>query len=604
MLKSKSFICGDLGAGTLKLAEFEPSESGSLRLMRYAQRSLGIDGSEDSARHDVLLAAIQETLETHGFESRAINICAAGFHVFSKFVKLPAVDTAKVSQIIQYEAQQNVPFPLDEVVWDYQIMGSTASGELEVLLVAIKQDIVEGLFSLANEAGLEVQLVDVSAAALCNTFRYNYGDEEGCTMLLDIGAKTSNLLFFEGDQVFARSINIGANAITQDFASEMGMTFDEAEQQKIEVGFVSLGGAYEEPDDPNAAAVSKIARQVMTRLHIQMNQTIQFYRGQQGGSTPQRLYLAGGASVMAYASQFFAEKLNVPVDYLNPFVHIELDEELDLEGLSAIAHTMGEVVGLGIRNLAQCPVNLNLMPKSHQSRVAFQQKKPYFISAVVSLLLVVFAYGFFYDRVRAAKARQLADITKELAPLKQKKQSLDSVIKAMNDSKALAEEQFAVVDSRVYWAQTLSKFRDMLLEFEKGQTMGEGADASHAGVWIENFVPLVTPPTKPVAGAAAAAPQQVRFQSQMGAAQQQQQAYLGPSTVHYVDVTFRAVNLKSRAPAANDEFAFALQGIITANTELFVAAGTQLQGITPAEEGDLTFTFKIRIRLKNPVTVY
>ena len=133
---------------------------------------------------------------------------------------------------------------------------------------------IRRLFDLAQCHQLDVQLVDVSAAALCNTFRFNYGDEEGCTMLLDIGAKTSNLLFFEGDRVFARSINIGANAITQDFASEMQMTFDEAERQKIEVGFVSLGGAYEEPDDPNAAAVSKIARQVMTRLHIQVNQTV------------------------------------------------------------------------------------------------------------------------------------------------------------------------------------------------------------------------------------------------------------------------------------------------------------------------------------------
>jgi len=197
----------------------------------------------------------------------------------------------------------------------------------------------------------------------------------------------------------------------------------------------------------------------------------------------------------------------------------------------------------------------------------------------------------------------LEDMTKELAPLKQKKQALDSAIKAMTDNKTMAEEQFAIVDSRVYWSQTLSKFRDLLLDFEKSQTLGEGANVSHAGVWIEDFIPLLTRPTT-ASGGGAAAPQQVRFQSQMGAAQKAQQAYLGPSTVHYVDVTFRAVNLKQRAPAANDEFAFALQGAITANTELFVAAGTQLQGITPAEDTDLTFTFKIRIRLKDPVTVY
>src|SRR6185295_11164549 len=131
-------------------------------------------------------------------------------------------------------------------------------------------------------------------AALCNAFRYNYGDLEGCTILLDIGAKTSNLLFFEKGRVYSRGINIGANSITQDFAKEARLGFDEAEKIKIEEGFVSLGGAYEEPDSPHQAAISKIARQVMTRLHIQMNQTLQFYRGQQGGSAPQRMFLSGG----------------------------------------------------------------------------------------------------------------------------------------------------------------------------------------------------------------------------------------------------------------------------------------------------------------------
>src|SRR5215468_12409462 len=296
MLNSNSFLSLDFGAGTLKAAEFELNEAGTLMLKRYGVRSLGLEGSQESARETVLRKAIQELFAEKGFSSRKANVCAPGFHVFSKFVKLPPVDAGKVTQIIQYEAQQNVPFPLEEVVWDYQILGSTAGGELEVLLVAIKADIVEGLFRVTEAAGLSLQLTDVSPAALCNAFRYNYGDLEDCTMLLDIGAKTSNLLFFEKGKVFSRSINLGANSITQDFANEAKLKFDPAEKIKIQEGFVSLGGAYEEPENPHQAAISKIARQVMTRLHMQVNQTIQFYRTQQAGSAPQRLFLSGGAS--------------------------------------------------------------------------------------------------------------------------------------------------------------------------------------------------------------------------------------------------------------------------------------------------------------------
>src|SRR5579872_1388934 len=261
MLKSKSFLAVDFGAGTLKLAEFEINEAGGLRLKQYGLKSLGAEGAKEETRESVMQKALQELLAEKGMRAKDVNVCAPGFHVFSKFVKLPPVDAAKVTQIIQYEAQQNVPFPLAEVVWDYQILGSTAGGEMEVLLVAIKADIVEGLFRVAEAAGLRLQLADVSPAALCNAFRYNYGDLEDCTMLLDIGAKTSNLLFFEKGKVYSRSINLGANSITQDFSAESRLKWENAEKIKIEEGFVSLGGAYEEPENQDQAAISKIARQ-------------------------------------------------------------------------------------------------------------------------------------------------------------------------------------------------------------------------------------------------------------------------------------------------------------------------------------------------------
>src|SRR6267154_6646947 len=250
MLNSKSFLAVDFGAGSLKLAEFEINEAGGLRLKQYGLKSLGAEGAQESTREATIQKALQAMLTEKGIKSKGVNVCAPGFHVFSKFVKLPPVEPSKVTQIIEYEAKSNVPFPLEEVVWDYQILGSAPSGELEVLLVAIKADIVEGLFRVTEAAGLHLQLTDVSPAALCNAFRFNYGDLEDCTMLLDIGAKTSNLLFFEKGKVYSRSINLGANSITQDFANESKLPFGQAERIKIEKGFVSLGGAYEEPDDP------------------------------------------------------------------------------------------------------------------------------------------------------------------------------------------------------------------------------------------------------------------------------------------------------------------------------------------------------------------
>src|SRR5882762_2867929 len=484
MLNTKSFLAVDFGAGTLKLAEFEVNEAGGLRLKQYGLKSLGAEGAQESTREATILKALSGMIAEKGIKAKTVNVCAPGFHVFSKFVKLPPVDAGKVTQIIQYEAQQNVPFPLSEVVWDYQILGTTPGGELEVLLVAIKADIVEGLFRVTESAGLHLQLADVSPAALCNAFRYNYGDLEDCTMLLDIGAKTSNLLFFEKGKVFSRSINLGANSITQDFANESKFKFDNAEKLKIEEGFVSLGGAYEEPENQDQAAISKIARQFMTRLHIQVNQTMQFYRGQQGGSAPARLFLSGGASIMAYTAQFFAEKLNVPVEYFNPLRNVQIDPAINLEDLAKVAHSLGEIVGLGLRNLATCPVELNLMPDSTLRWQTFNQKKPYFIATVLALVAGIAAVGFLFSQLAKVKQAEYDKTHPDVDRQERKEVQFNKAYGDLKKTRQDVEQVVGWMSDRYYWADVLSELRLVLMRAEE---LTRNTMRTDTGVWIDQF---------------------------------------------------------------------------------------------------------------------
>src|SRR5437764_1661795 len=452
--------------------------------MPDGMRPLGPEGAQEGAREAVILKVLQATLAESGIKSKDVNVCAPGCHVFSKFVKLPPVDASKVTQIIQYEAQQNVPFPLSEVVWDYQILGSTTGGELEVLLVAIKSDIVEGLFRVTEAAGLHLQLADVSPAALCNAFRYNYGDLEDCTMLLDIGAKTSTLLFFEKGKVFSRSINLGANSITQDFANESKLKFEIAEKLKIEEGFVSLGGAYEEPENAHQAAISKIARQFMTRLHIQVNQTMQFYRGQQGGSQPQRLFLSGGASIMPYTAQFFAEKINVPVEYFNPLRNVQIDPSINLEDLARVAHSLGEVIGLGLRNLAHCPVELNLMPESTLKWQAFNQKKPYFIATVLSLVAGVLAIGFLFDKLAGVKDEELKRVAPQVDEQQRKSDQFKAAFNTLKKAQQDINQNVNWLDDRYYWGDVFAEIRQILIRVEE---VTKNKFRTDTGVWVETL---------------------------------------------------------------------------------------------------------------------
>jgi type IV pilus assembly protein PilM len=631
MLNTKSFLSVDFGAGSLKLAEFEINETGGLCLNKFVIKPLGLEGSQESSREKAILQALQSALAEQDIKSKNVNVCAPGFHVFSKFVKLPPVDSAKVGQIIQYEAQQNVPFPLAEVVWDYQILGSAASGELEVLLVAIKSEIVEGLFRVADAAKLSLNLCDASPAALCNAFRYNYGELEDCTLLLDIGAKTSNLLFFEKGKVFSRSINLGANTITQDFAAEARLKFDDAERIKIAEGFVSLGGAYEEPENPHQAAISKIARQFMTKLHIQVNQTMQFYRGQQGGSAPQRLFLSGGASIMPYTAQFFAEKLNVPVEYFNPFRNVQINPVVNLEDLSRVAHSMGEVVGLALRNMATCPVEMNLMPESTLRWQSFNQKKPYFMATVFSLVLVAFAMGFLFQKLAKNKQSEIERLTPKYEELNRKAERFNAANRKLNRSRSEAAQIAAMMQDRYYWGDFISEIRKSLMRAEttlqkKLSAQRSGVDV---GIWVEQ---MISDPSLGVSGSVAGMAAMPGMQPGMppeGRPGMQQEmnpalrAYMNagnpagdappppaemvdpnaPPTVaatNFVTLVCRAVNLTELDPSANSEMAYAVESEIR-KSSMVDPKETQLTGQIMTDDMTGTFTFTVNVVPVNPI---
>jgi type IV pilus assembly protein PilM len=595
MLNTKSFLAIDFGAGSLKLAEFEINEAGGLRLKNFTIKPLGVEGAQESAREATVLKALREALAETGTRGRNINVCAPGFQVFSKFVKLPPVDASKVTQIIQYEAQQNVPFPLAEVVWDYQILGASAGGELEVLLVAIKSEVVEGLFRMAAEAKLRLQLCDVSPAALCNAFRYNYGDLPDCTMLLDIGAKTSNLLFFENGKVFSRSISLGANSITQDFANEAKLKFEIAEQIKVAEGFVSLGGAYEEPENPNQAAISKIARQFMTKLHIQVNQTMQFYRGQQGGSAPQRLFLSGGASIMPYTAQFFAEKLNVPVEYFNPFRNVQIDPAVNLEELARVAHSLGEVVGLSLRNLANCPVEMNLMPASTLRWRTFNEKKPYFIATVFSLVAVAFAVGFLFEKLAESKENEIRGLQPQVDKLKAKFDLFDRHYRKMQATRKEADQITGWMEQRYYWGDLLAELRRALIRAEDDikKKLSAQRPGVEAGVWIEQLtygtpaVPGASPgspggPPTPLPGEGGAAPA----------------TDAAASPANALNLVCRAVNLSNVDPTATTVIAYTVENELKASP-FFDPKTTALLGNIVTDETTGTFTFAITVGLTN-----
>jgi hypothetical protein len=469
---------------------------------------------------------------------------------------------------------------------------------------------------VAEEAKLRLSLCDASPAALCNAFRYNYSDLTDCAMLLDIGAKTSNLLFFEKGKVFSRSINLGANSITQDFANESKLKFEQADKIKIAEGFVSLGGAYEEPENQYQAAISKIARQFMTRLHIQVNQTMQFYRGQQGGSAPQRLFLSGGASIMPYTAQFFAEKLNVPVEYFNPFRNIQIDPAVNLEELARVAHSLGEVVGLGLRNLAQCPVEMNLMPESTLRWRTFNEKKPYFFFTLLSLVAVAGAVGFLFQQLASAKEKHVSDLEPLVQGKTQVSEKFNAAFGKLQQARKDSGQIAYWMESRYYWANVLAEIRAALIRAESAakQKLVSKKPNVEVGIWVESFA--VDTGTSPIS-----VPIPMQVQPMPGASRHGRGGYPTPgfptggmpqdatdqtaamaSTSATYRLVCRAVDLTAVDQAADVEIANALEAELKASP-MFDPNTTSIKDNITTDDSNGTFIFNVVVTLQKPLSL-
>lgn len=506
----KPFLAIDAGAANLKVALFDPQSNGTLTLARYEVMSLGQRGLDEPDRTELLKETLQELLDRHEIRAKGLeaNVCTPSYQCFTKFLRTPAVEGSKVGQIVQYEAASQVPFPLDEVEWGFEVVGTADTGELDVMLMALREEVIESISTVCNDLGIRLSVVDGSPAALRNAFMHNYAEVEGCSMLLDIGAKTSNVIFIEGGRFFVRSVNFGANSITQEFCKESGLEWQQAEEYKQAYGYVHLTNT-EEPADPYQAILVRTARNVMTRLHQQVAQTIQYYRAQQSGQSPQRLYLAGGGASLIYTAEFFMEKLNLPIEFFNPFRNIEVGPDVDRNTLAATAHWLGEVAGLGLRVTTVGLTEFNLLPRRERISRQIEKRSPYVIAAIFCVGLIFLVQAAASNSIASKKEAKAKEIDDNLSAFVGTANDLFESQNRLQQEKASSQKMERVLSSRFYWINLVNGVQEVLAMVEpsiyitsepnellvmtnrfdqaQNQVNAQNLSAAQTAVWIQSL---------------------------------------------------------------------------------------------------------------------
>ena len=502
MARPTRLISLNLGSQTIGLAEFRVQAHGGLVLADYRFRDIPADPTGEEMARPQMPIALREMMNELQIKRGRINYAVSGQSVFARFVKLPSVDEEKIERIISFEAQQNVPFPIDEVVWDYQLVGGGGGEPIQVVLVAIKVDLLDQINGAVEETGLRTSIVDVAPMALYNAFRYNYSDLTGCSLLVDIGARTTNLLFIEPAKVFSRSIPIGGSSITAAIAREFGEPFATAESRKKRDGFVSLGGAYAEPTDPEVARVSKVVRSTMTRLHGELMRSISYYRGQQQGSPPERIFLCGGSAGMPYMREFFNEKLQVPIEFFNPLRNVTAAAPVPAAELARSAHFLGEVVGLALRSVSSCPMELNLLPRNVVRKHELDRRRPFFIMAAACVILTLLGWSVYHTRAAQVTQQTTRALQQKIDTMRIAETRLDKLKKQIASLDSVAVPLIAAINDRSFWPEILEDLNAHLPEAdiwvtELAATSGGkllGAGEKRGAEIAPTSTPVIAPP--------------------------------------------------------------------------------------------------------------
>lgn len=492
MAAANKVITVDIGTSTIKFAEFGVGRGGTLTLLRFGVSELGLDPNKEEDRAKFITPVLTKLFKEHGVKGREVLLSISGQSVFMRFVKLPPVDPAQVEQVVTFEAQQNVPFPINEVTWDYQMMPPRASSnEAEAVIVAIKKEVLEAEVAAVEQAGVKIKQVDVAPFALLNAFRYSESQTDTCSLIIDMGARSTNLVFVEKSSFWIRNVPIAGNQISQSICNEMQEPFTAAETLKKGKGFVSLGGVYADPEDPDAARISKLIRATMTRLHVDINRSIAYYRTTLNGAPPRRVFLTGGSSQLPYLDLFIADKLSLPVAYFNPLRNVSLSPSLKAVNLQQNSCYSAELVGLALRTTGSCPAEVTLEAPTLAARSDKRRKQPYFFGALLAWAVLFVCLGLYYYQQTTVATAMAQTLREKADGLKASAPKIGKLVKEQDSLQQTLEVAERLTVQRDAWPQILNDLNDKIPD----------------GIWITDLTPAYNPALGGGKGGGSKAPQ-------------------------------------------------------------------------------------------------
>ncbi len=355
MAKGKLVLGLDIGSSGVKLIQLK--ETRRRGQVSYALQSFGMKPLPPEAIVDgalmnttAIVQAVQELLGELKIKAKEVAIGVSGHSVIIKKISMPRMTQNELEEAIQWEAEQHIPFELKDVNLDSQILNSNtndATGQMDVLLVAAKKDMINDYTQVVTEAGLTPVVVDVDAFAVQNCFSENYEVPSSETVvLINAGAAVVNInIVSNGMTTFTRDVTIGGNQFTEEIQKQLNVSYEEAEALKV-------GGGRGDADAVVPQDVERVMSSVAEQVAGEIQRSLDFYAGTAADSNFTKVYLSGGTAKIPALFKTIESRVGVPVEILNPFKRIEIDNrKFDPSVIMDVAPQAAVAVGLALRKM-------------------------------------------------------------------------------------------------------------------------------------------------------------------------------------------------------------------------------------------------------------
>jgi type IV pilus assembly protein PilM len=344
--KSKAVVGLDIGSSAVKAVELKAAGK-SWKVVAFGVQPVPPDSIVDGAIIDgaAVADAIRHVFENKQFKTKEVAASLSGNAVIVKKISLPVMTEAELAESIYWEAEQYIPFDIQDVNIDYQILDAGTGGEggtMDVLLVAAKKEKIADYTGVISQAGRTPVIVDVDAFALQNAYEVNYGlEKEQVVVLLNAGASAININIVTGDQsVFTRDISMGGNSYTEAVQKELNLPFESAEQLK----------RGQPVDGVNADDVTPVLQSMTENVLLEIQKTFDFYKASATSDHIDRIVLSGGACRVEGFVQALTERFNTQVEMFDPFKMIAFEPaKLGVEDAEGLAPAAAVAVGLALR---------------------------------------------------------------------------------------------------------------------------------------------------------------------------------------------------------------------------------------------------------------